>query len=73
MLLDITPDKRVTAMNAQQGVFTVQAGAVILAMGCRERSRGALNIPGSRPAGIYTAGTAQRFVNLKGLMPGKKR
>lgn len=72
MVLDITPDKRVTAMNAQQGVFTVQAGAVILAMGCRERSRGALNIPGSRPAGIYTAGTAQRFVNLKGLMPGKK-
>lgn len=55
MVLDITPDKRVTAMNAQQGVFTVQAGAVILAMGCRERSRGALNIPGSRPAGIYTA------------------
>ena len=72
MVLDITPDKRVTAMNAQQGVFTVQAGAVILAMGCRERSRGALNIPGSRPAGIYTAGTAHRFVNLKGLMPGKK-
>lgn len=72
MVLDITPDKRVTAMNAQQGVFTVQAGAVILAMGCRERSRGALNIPGSRPAGIYTAGTAQRFVNLKGLVPGKK-
>ena len=72
MVLDIPPDKRVTAMNAQQGVFTVQAGAVILAMGCRERSRGALNIPGSRPAGIYTAGTAQRFVNLKGLVPGKK-
>lgn len=72
MVLEITPDKIVTAMNAQEGVFTVQAGAVILAMGCRERSRGALNIPGSRPAGIYTAGTAQRFVNMKGLMPGKK-
>lgn len=72
MVLEITPDKIVTAMNAQEGVFTVQARAVILAMGCRERSRGALNIPGSRPAGIYTAGTAQRFVNMKGLMPGKK-
>ena len=72
MVLEITPDKIVPAMNAQEGVFTVQARAVILAMGCRERSRGALNIPGSRPAGIYTAGTAQRFVNMKGLMPGKK-
>ena len=72
MVLEITPDKIVTAMNAQEGVFRVQARAVIVAMGCRERSRGALNIPGSRPAGIYTAGTAQRFVNMKGLMPGKK-
>lgn len=72
MVLDITPDKVVTAMNADQGIFQIQARAIVLAMGCRERSRGALNIPGSRPAGIYTAGTAQRFVNMKGLMPGKK-
>ncbi len=72
MVLDITPDKQVTAMNAQQGVFTVQAGAVILAMGCRERSRGAMNLPVSRQAGIYTAGTAHRFLKLKWLMPGKK-
>ena len=61
----------VTAMNSEDGVFTVDAGAVVLAMGCRERSRGQLNIPGERPAGVYTAGTAQRFINIKGEMPGK--
>ena len=72
MVMDITPDKVITAMNSSQGIFQIQAKAVVLAMGCRERSRGALSIPGSRPAGIYTAGTAQRFVNMKGLMPGKK-
>ena len=58
MVLDITEDKIVTAMNSEEGVFQIQAGAVILAMGCRERPRGALNTPGARPAGIYTAGTA---------------
>lgn len=64
--------RTVTAMNSTRGVFAVSAGAVVLAMGCRERPRGALNIPGTRPAGIYTAGTAQRYVNIKGMMPGKK-
>ena len=59
-------------MNREDGMFEVQAKAVILAMGCRERSRGALNIPGYRPAGIYSAGTAQRLVNMEGYMPGKE-
>ena len=72
MVLDITEDKIVTAMNSEEGVFQIQAGAVILAMGCRERPRGALNTPGARPAGIYTAGTAQRYINIMGYMPGKK-
>ena len=65
-------EKLITAINPQDGVFTVTAKAVILAMGCRERSRGALNIPGSRPAGIFSAGAAQKFVNIKGYLPGKK-
>lgn len=65
-------DKEITAINPKDGVFTVSAKAVILAMGCRERSRGALNIPGSRPAGIFSAGAAQKFVNIKGYLPGKK-
>ena len=71
MVLDISEDKTVTATNEEDGVFTVNAKAVILAMGCRERSKGALNIPGTRPAGIYSAGTAQKLVNMKGLMVGK--
>ncbi len=72
MVVDISPDKIITAMNEENGIFHIQAKAIVLAMGCRERSRGALNTPGSRPAGVYTAGTAQRFVNIKGLMPGKE-
>ncbi len=72
MVMDISPDKVVTAMNREDGMFTIQAGAVVLAMGCRERSRGALNIPGYRPAGIYSAGTAQRLVNIEGYMPGRE-
>ena len=72
MVLDITPDKTVTAMNGEDGLFTIDAKAIILAMGCRERPKGALNIAGTRPAGIFTAGTAQRFVNMDGYMPGKK-
>lgn len=72
MVMDIGADKRVTAMNREEGMFEVQAKAVILAMGCRERSRGALNIPGYRPAGIYSAGTAQRLVNMEGYMPGRE-
>ena len=71
MVLDITPDKIVTATNSEKGVFRLQAKAIILAMGCRERSKGALNIAGTRPAGIYSAGTAQKYVNMKGYMPGK--
>lgn len=72
MVMDISPDKVVTAMNREEGMLILQAKAVILAMGCRERSRGALNIPGYRPAGIYSAGTAQRLVNMEGYMPGKE-
>ena len=71
IVLSITADKIVTVMSSEGGVVQIRAGAILLAMGCRERSRGALNIPGARPAGIYTAGTAQRFVNIKGLMPGR--
>ena len=63
---------QVTAMNKEQGMFLIEAKAVVLAMGCRERSRGAMNIPGFRPAGIYSAGTAQRYVNIEGRMPGKE-
>ncbi|MGN0376846.1 MAG: FAD-dependent oxidoreductase [Suilimivivens sp.] len=62
----------VTAMNHDRGLFEIKAKAVVLAMGCRERPRGAMNIPGSRPSGIYSAGTAQRFVNIEGRMPGKE-
>lgn len=72
MVMDINSDKIVTAMNRTDGMFLIQAGAVILAMGCRERPRGALNIPGYRPAGIFSAGTAQRLVNMEGYMPGKE-
>ena len=72
MVLDLAEDKTVTAMNREDGLFQLKPKAVILAMGCRERPRGALNIPGYRPAGIYTAGTAQRLVNMEGYLPGRK-
>lgn len=72
MVLDLSADKVVTAMNREDGLFQLKPKAVILAMGCRERPRGALNIPGYRPAGIYTAGTAQRLVNMEGFLPGRK-
>lgn len=72
IVVSIGRDKQVTAMNRDKGLFTIQAKAIILAMGCRERARGALNIPGYRPAGIYSAGTAQRYVNMEGRMPGKE-
>lgn len=75
MVLDITQENRekvVTAMNRDEGLLFLRTKAVILAMGCRERPRGALNIPGYRPAGIYTAGTAQRLVNMEGYMPGRE-
>jgi len=72
MVMDIASNKVITAMNREEGMFEIQAKAVILAMGCRERSKGALNIPGYRPAGIYSAGTAQRLVNIEGFMPGRE-
>lgn len=72
MVMDVSRDKRVTAMNREEGMFEIQAKAIIFAMGCRERSRGALNIPGYRPAGIYSAGTAQRLVNMDGFLPGRE-
>lgn len=72
MVMDISEGKLITAMNRNEGMFQIQAKAVILAMGCRERSRGALNIPGYRPAGIFSAGTAQHLVNIEGYLPGRK-
>ncbi len=75
MVLDISQEgrgKTITAMNREDGLMFLKTKAVVLAMGCRERPRGALNIPGYRPAGIYTAGTAQRLVNMEGYMPGKE-
>ena len=72
MVLDLSADKVITATNSEDGIFQIQAKAVILAMGCWERPKGALQIAGSRPAGIYSAGTAQKFVNQKGYLPGKQ-
>lgn len=72
MVIHIGENRVVTAMNREDGLFEVAAKSIILAMGCRERPRGALNIPGYRPAGIYSAGTAQRLVNIEGYMPGKE-
>ena len=75
MVVDVAQEdgwKIVTAMSREKGMTMLRARAVILAMGCRERPRGALNVPGFRPAGIYTAGTAQRLVNMEGYMPGKE-
>lgn len=72
MVMDIASNKVVTAMNREDGLFEIRAKAIILAMGCRERSRGALNIPGYRPAGIFSAGTAQRLVNMEGYLPGRE-
>jgi NADPH-dependent 2,4-dienoyl-CoA reductase/sulfur reductase-like enzyme len=72
MVLDITPDLKIFAINNHQGYIDLQARAIVLAMGCRERTRAQIQLPGSRPAGVYTAGTAQRFVNVEGHMPGEK-
>ena len=71
MVLDITEDKVITATSAKDGIVEIKAEAIILAMGCRERPRGALNIPGDRPSGIYSAGMAQKLVNMMGYMPGR--
>lgn len=72
MVLEITPDHRIYATSKQHGFVEIQAKAVILAMGCRERTRAQVRLPGTRPAGVYTAGTAQRWVNVEGFMPGKR-
>ncbi len=72
MVLSVSQNRHIIAVNPQEGVLGIDAGAVILAMGCRERPRGSLGIPGTRPAGIFTAGTAQRYVNMEGCMVGKK-
>jgi NADPH-dependent 2,4-dienoyl-CoA reductase/sulfur reductase-like enzyme len=72
MVLDLNKDKVITAVNQEDGILEISAKSIILAMGCRERPRGAINIPGSRSAGIYTAGSAQKFVNVEGYMPGKE-
>lgn len=72
MVLDVTPERVIRAVNTTDGYFELAADSVILAMGCRERTRGAISIPGSRPAGIFTAGSAQRYVNIEGYMVGKR-
>ncbi|SDZ03868.1 Thioredoxin reductase [Proteiniborus ethanoligenes] len=72
MALEVSDNKVITAMNSTDGILNIQAKAIILAMGCRERTRGAIRIPGTRPAGVLTAGTAQRFVNMEGYMIGKR-
>ncbi len=72
MVLAVSPERTVSCVSASHGVSRIRSGAVVLAMGCRERTRGALNIPGTRPAGIYTAGCAQRLSNMEGYMPGRE-
>lgn len=72
MVIDIQEDKKVIAVNNTDGLFEIEAKAVILAMGCRERTRESITIPGDRPAGVMTAGTAQRYVNINGYLPGKE-
>lgn len=71
MVIEIKSDKTIYAVNLDEGLVEIKAKAIILAMGCRERTRGAINIPGFRPSGVYTAGQAQRFVNMEGYLPGK--
>ena len=72
MVLEIGNDKTVYAINTEEGFMELKAKAIILAMGCRERTRGAINIPGDRPAGVFSAGAAQRYINVEGYMPGKE-
>ena len=72
MVLDVTPEKHVCCVNTTDGYQEISAQAVVLAMGCRERTRGAISIPGTRCSGIFTAGAAQRYVNIEGYMPGKR-
>ncbi|MEA3454802.1 MAG: NAD(P)/FAD-dependent oxidoreductase [Candidatus Caldatribacteriota bacterium] len=72
MAIEITPDKQIIAINRDDGLLHIQAKVVVLAMGCRERTREAIAIAGSRPAGIFTAGTAQRYINIEGYIPGRE-
>ena len=72
MVLEIGNDKTVYAINTEEGFMELKTKAIILAMGCRERTRGAINIPGDRPAGVFSAGAAQRYINVEGYMPGKE-
>lgn len=72
MVLEVTEDRTIYAVNSSEGMLEISAKAVVLAMGCRERTRGALRIPGKRPAGIFSAGTAQRYINIDGYIPGRK-
>jgi len=72
MVVSLSPDKTITAVSPEKGLFHIKSRSVVLAMGCRERPRSSINIPGTRPAGIYTAGVAQRFVNIDGYLPGKQ-
>jgi len=72
MVLDIAPDRKMLISSSKNGLVDITPRAIVLAMGCRERSRPSLLIPGTRPAGIFTAGTAQRYVNVEGFLPGKK-
>ncbi len=72
MVLELKKDRTVCAVNGEKGYFEVRGKAVILAMGCRERTRGAISIPGKRPAGVFTAGAAQRFLNIEGFLCGKR-
>jgi len=72
MVTDVSADKTITAVNPENGVFQIESKSVVLAMGCRERARGSIGIPGTRPAGVYTAGVAQRLVNIDGYLPGRE-
>ena len=72
MVLEVTPDRQVHMVSKKEGYRVEQARSIVLAMGCRERTRGAIGIPGSRPAGVYTAGAAQRYVNMEGWLPGNR-
>lgn len=72
MVLEVTPERKIYAVNSESGMLETHAKSIVLAMGCRERTRGALRIPGGRPAGVFSAGTAQRYVNIDGYVPGKK-
>ena len=72
MVMDITPTRKVYATNSKAGYLEIQAKAIVMAMGCRERTRAQIRVPGNRPAGVFTAGTVQRWVNIEGFMPGKE-